>query len=50
MKERVPMLTMNDGGKIPQLGLGAWGNSMEGVQKALKIGFRHIDGAYFYKN
>lgn len=31
MTERVPILTFHDGGKIPQLGLGTYGNSQEGV-------------------
>ncbi|CAH8566631.1 unnamed protein product [Heterobilharzia americana] len=45
---------MNSGYSIPVVGLGTW-NSPPGevgsaVQKALEVGYRHIDCAYIYKN
>lgn len=50
-----PSLTMNDGRKIPQLGLGVWqiteaGSCYLSVRTALEIGYRHIDTASAYKN
>ncbi len=48
-------LTMNNGRKIPQLGLGVWkitepGSCYSAVRTALEIGYRHIDTASAYKN
>ena len=47
-------VTLNDGHKIPQLGLGVWqirGAECEAaVLAALKAGYRHIDTAAFYRN
>ncbi|KAH8869678.1 Aldo-keto reductase family 1 member B10 [Schistosoma japonicum] len=47
-------LKMNNGRSIPVIGLGTW-NSPPGevgaaVKKALEIGYRHLDCAYFYRN
>lgn len=46
--------TLNDGVKIPRLGLGVWrieDNKVENVIKeALKVGYRHIDTAQAYNN
>ncbi|CAH8540815.1 unnamed protein product [Heterobilharzia americana] len=47
-------IKMNSGYSIPVVGLGTW-NSPPGevgsaVQKALEVGYRHIDCAYIYKN
>ena len=47
--------TLNDGRKMPQLGLGVWqsGNDEEVVNAihwALEAGYRHIDTASIYKN
>lgn len=50
----VPTLTLNDGIKIPQLGLGVW--KMEDaetpriIRNALDAGYRHIDTAAAYGN
>jgi 2,5-diketo-D-gluconate reductase A len=50
----VPILTMNDGHTIPQLGFGVWQVSTDdivpAVAKALEIGYRHIDTAAIYGN
>jgi 2,5-diketo-D-gluconate reductase A len=50
----VPVLTMNDGRSIPQLGFGVWQVSTEdivpAVAKALEVGYRHIDTAAIYGN
>ena len=48
-------LTLNNGVKIPQFGLGAFlidgdDNTEKAVLEALKIGFRHIDTAHAYFN
>lgn len=46
-------LPLNDGNRIPQLGLGVWnaGNKTESaVLAALKAGYRHIDTAAIYQN
>ncbi len=48
--------TLNDGATVPVVGLGTFhgqdGNSMvkEAVKLALKLGYRHIDGANAYVN
>ncbi len=50
----VPVLTMNDGRTIPQLGFGVWQVSTDdivpAVAKALEVGYRHIDTAAIYGN
>jgi 2,5-diketo-D-gluconate reductase A len=50
----VPQITLNDGNKIPQLGLGVfkvdWSDAVENVLQALEIGYRHIDTAEMYGN
>lgn len=48
-------ITLNDGTKIPQLGLGVYMISGDpatekAVSEALKIGYRHIDTAHAYQN
>lgn len=44
-----PMITLNDGNLIPQIGLGVLRIDDEGVtsvvEGALEVGYRHIDGA-----
>lgn len=49
-----PLLTMNDGKQIPQLGFGVCAisqdNTAPAVEAALKAGYRHIDTATIYKN
>jgi 2,5-diketo-D-gluconate reductase A len=50
----VPTITLNDGNEIPQLGFGVFQIEPEGtaaaVQKALEVGYRHIDTAEMYRN
>ena len=47
-------MTLNNGCKMPLLGLGTWqakpGDVAEAVYQAIKSGYRHIDGAWFYGN
>ena len=49
-----PMMTLNDGREMPQLGTGIWqiddAKTPEVVAQALKTGYRLIDGAAAYKN
>ena len=46
--------TLNDGNVIPAFGLGTWksseGDVCRAVKEALRIGYRHIDGAWIYQN
>ena len=50
----VPMVKLNDGNHIPQLGYGVWqvGNdeAVAAVSEALQAGYRHIDTAAIYGN
>lgn len=50
----VPTITMNDGRRIPQFGLGVFlmdpGETERVVSEALELGYRHIDTAAGYKN
>ncbi|MEJ2870040.1 aldo/keto reductase [Actinomycetospora sp. OC33-EN08] len=50
----VPGITLNSGATIPQLGFGVFqidpSETAETVQKALEIGYRHIDTAQMYGN
>lgn len=47
-------LPFHDGHSIPQLGFGIWQVPPEvaadAVESALRLGYRHIDGAYLYMN
>lgn len=47
-------LTLSNGVKIPQLGLGTWfiddANVAEAVRQAAKLGYRHLDTAQAYGN
>lgn len=50
----VPMIALNDGVEIPQLGLGTYqvppGETADVTKTALEIGYRHIDTAQMYGN
>jgi len=50
----VPMIKLNDGNHIPQLGYGVWqvsnDEAVAAVSEALKAGYRHIDTAAIYGN
>jgi 2,5-diketo-D-gluconate reductase A len=49
-----PMITLNNGIQIPQLGFGVWrvpnAEAVPAVAKALEVGYRHIDTAALYHN
>ncbi len=49
-----PLLSLNDGHSIPQLGLGTWpmddAEAERVVAQAIDIGYRHIDTGLKYKN
>ncbi|NHB76289.1 aldo/keto reductase [Rhodobacter calidifons] len=49
-----PMLPLNDGRQIPQLGFGLWqvpaASTAETTATALKLGYRLVDGAAIYGN
>jgi diketogulonate reductase-like aldo/keto reductase len=50
-----PAIKLNDGRSIPQLGFGVYQTSpgeqaQNAVREALKVGYRHIDTAQFYRN
>ena len=50
----VPLIELNDGNRIPQLGFGVFqigpSKAPEAVQRALEVGYRHIDTAEMYRN
>jgi 2,5-diketo-D-gluconate reductase A len=50
----VPSIELNDGNRIPQLGFGVFqidpDETAEAVERALEIGYRHIDTAEMYRN
>ena len=50
----VPLITLNNGQKIPQLGYGVYlippEETEQCVLEALKVGYRHIDTAHMYGN
>ncbi|KAH8118773.1 Aldo/keto reductase [Phellopilus nigrolimitatus] len=57
MSASIPFFSLNDGNKIPSVGLGCWLGQPGGgdkvfqmVQTALKHGYRHIDTAFGYEN
>ena len=49
---RAPLITLNDGNSIPQVGLGTWplddDQAATAVVQALEAGYRHIDTAVKY--
>src|SRR3954454_5513322 len=51
---QIPDIQLNDGHSIPQLGFGVFqidpAETAEAVQRALEVGYRHIDTAEMYRN
>jgi len=52
---KVPMLKLNNGKEIPQIGLGLWmvkkeKECVQTVKDALELGYRHFDSAQWYEN
>ena len=49
-----PLIDLNDGNAIPQVGLGVWQTpndvAVEAVRTALEAGYRHVDTAAIYGN
>ena len=47
-------VTLNNGLSMPLVGLGTWksgpGQVSAAVYEAIRVGYRHIDAAWFYKN
>lgn len=54
MAKSTKKITLNDGAKIPALGLGTWQSSPDqvynAVSEAIRFGYRHIDTAFAYGN
>ena len=54
MSQNVPLITLNNGLKIPQLGFGVYlipeDQTVNCVLEALKVGYRSIDTAHIYDN
>lgn len=55
MNNCIPIIKLNDGNCIPQLGIGMYvmyekDKCIASIREALRLGIRHIDTAVFYKN
>uniref|UniRef100_A0A1Q3FN28 Putative voltage-gated shaker-like k+ channel subunit beta/kcnab n=1 Tax=Culex tarsalis TaxID=7177 RepID=A0A1Q3FN28_CULTA len=54
MPSLAPTITLNNGQKMPVMGLGTWlsreGEAVTAVKAAIDAGYRHIDTAYLYAN
>jgi len=48
--EKAPRLLLNDGFKIPVVGLGTGTTTYQAVRDAIEAGYRHIDTALYYKD
>ncbi|KAI8866633.1 glycerol dehydrogenase [Ramicandelaber brevisporus] len=45
----IPSVTLSNGAKLPAVGFGTWAATVESAKAALDAGYRHFDGAIFYK-
>ncbi|KAH7903916.1 NADP-dependent oxidoreductase domain-containing protein [Hygrophoropsis aurantiaca] len=45
-----PLITLNNGEKIPAVGLGTYESNPSAVEAALRKGYRHLDCAWAYSN
>lgn len=54
MSEINPLVTLPDGRKMPQLGLGVWqvsdADAVKAVSEAFRVGYRAVDTAAIYRN
>ncbi|KAK7199650.1 prostaglandin f synthase [Novymonas esmeraldas] len=55
MADRCSHVTLSNGVKVPQLGIGTWEakdgtEAVQNVKLAVSAGYRHIDTAHYYKN
>ncbi|KAL1573008.1 Aldo_ket_red domain-containing protein [Candida albicans] len=50
LKTNNDRIALNNGNKIPVIGLGTWESNKDAFLTALKLGYRHIDTATIYKN
>ena len=46
----IPLRRLNSGFDIPLIGLGTWEITKPQVDKAIELGYRHIDTAWSYLN
>lgn len=55
MRDKANCITLSSGGHMPVVGLGTYLSKNENIitdllRAAIKVGYRHIDTAYYYDN